>query len=396
MRIGYVLEAFPKISVTFILGEMLELERRGFELVIFALSKPFEPVTHEKVSLLKAEVVRPDRTGLVSVAAPLCGALFGRQRTALQLQDIRAVGLKKSLWGLAISSWLAKAARERGVDYLHAHFAGDAAWIAMRASQIGDLPYSFTAHAGGIFGWPYLLKEKINRARFVVTISDFNKEYLASEFNLPLSGQEKIHIIHCGVDLEEFRLREKSPSEVPELLSVARLEEKKGHVYLLEALKLLKDKGTKFLCRVVGDGALVESLKDRARELDISDSVTFLGAMPQKQVYSLLNRANLFVLPCVEAADGNMDGIPVALMEAMAVGVPVVSTRLSGIPELVEDGASGLLADPGDATGLAAAIARIIEDQDFGASLAAAARRKVEEEFDVEKNAAELAGLFRL
>jgi len=200
MRVGYVLEQFPKLSETFILEEMLELERQGLDLTVFALSDPHEPQIHEKVKLLKAETVRPSVVR-PSVVATLVVAL--RQGRALQLHTIISVGLKKYLWGIRVSSWLAAETQKRSIQHLHAHFAGDAAFVAMLASKISKISYSFTAHAADIFAWPYLTEEKIAGAKFVVSISEFNKKYLAEKYTLSREEVEKIKVIHCGVDLSK-------------------------------------------------------------------------------------------------------------------------------------------------------------------------------------------------
>jgi len=391
MRVGYVLEYFPKLSETFILEEMLELERRGLDLTVFALSDPQEGQVHEKVKLLKAEIVRP------SVVATLVVALQKRQGQALQLHVIRSVGLKKWFWGVRISSWLADEAKKRNIDHLHAHFAGDAAWVVMLASRLSGIPYSFTAHAGGLFGWPYLLEEKVNGAKFVVAISEFNKKFLG--------GADKIEVVHCGIDLDEFATRKQENKKTPkqalrvatgrarkQILTVARLEEKKGHRYLLKALKILKDRGFDFRATIVGGGFLEDDLKDQMRSLNLEDCVDFAGSVTQKEVQKLLKEGDVFVLPCVKAKNGNIDGIPVSLMEAMATGVPVISTKISGIPELIESGQSGLLVEPRNSQELAAAIEKILSDDNLRRQFVQRARTKVEEGFDVKKNAKKLAG----
>ena len=360
------MEAFSKLSETFILEEMLELERLGLDLTVFALFNPKNSQIHKKVKLLKAEVVRP------SSKIP-----------QLQCFDyITSIGPKKWLWGMRRSSWLADEARKRNINHLHAHFAGDAAFVAMLASKTSGIPYSFTAHAGGLFGWPYLIKEKIAGANFVVAISEFNKKYLG--------GGDKIKVIHCGIDLAQFSSPHHLITSSPQpwqILTVARLEEKKGHRYLLEALKILKDKKVNFHATIVGGGVLENELKNQALSLGLGGCMTFVGPLTQGEVQKLLQRADVFVLSCVKAKNGNMDGIPVSLMEAMATGVPVISTKLSGIPELVESGKSGLLVEPKNVIELAEAMENILAGSDLRSRLVRQARVKVEEEFNVRKNA---------
>ena len=374
-KVGYVLEQFPKLSETFVLEEMLELERLGLDLTIFALSDPKESQVHEKVENLRAETIRP-------VTARPWRALR-RRAEGPRLQTIHTVGPKKWFWGVRMSSWLAGEAEKRSIDYLHAHFAGDAAWIAMLASKISKIPYSFTAHAGGLFGWPYLLEEKVAGAKFVVSISEFNKKHLG--------GGDKIKVVHCGIDLSRFVEKEQRTKnkEQRSILTVARLEEKKGHRYLLEALKILKDKKINLHLTLVGGGVLENVLKEQVRSLGLEDFVTFTGPITQEEVQKLLSETDLFVLPCVKAKNGNMDGIPVVLMEAMAVGVPVISTKISGIPELIEDESSGLLVESRNPQKLAEAIEKILTDDDLRRQFIQQARIKVEEEFDVRKNVKE-------
>lgn len=365
-----MLEQFPKLSETFILDEMLELERLGLKITVFALSDPGESRVHEKVKLLKAEIVRPLNHAL----------RLGLGLGLGQLGGIRAVGSKKWFWGMRLSSWLAKEAKKREIDHLHAHFAGDAAWVAMLVSKISGIPYSFTVHAGGLFGWPYLLGQKVQAAKFVVAISKFDKDYLG--------GDDKIKVIHCGIDLSSYQLRQwRQERHCPQILTVARLEEKKGHTYLLEALKILKNQQVSFHATLVGGGVLEKELKAQAQSSGLFDVVNFTGPCTQCEVRKLLRNAHVFVLPCIRAKDGNMDGIPVSLMEAMAVGVPVVSTKISGIPELIESGRSGLLVEPRDVEGLTTAIEKILTDDSLRRQFIREARVKVEREFDVKKNA---------
>ena len=298
-----------------------------------------------------------------------------------------------------MSSWLASEAKRREINHLHAHFAGDAAFVAMLASRMSKIPYSFTVHAGGIFGWPYLIKEKIAGAKFVVSISEFNKRYLTEKYNLSAKDVAKIKVVHCGVDLSvcqcvptSLKLRGAGVSMCQgrkpyQILTVARLEEKKGHRYLLEALKILKGKKFEFKATIVGGGVLENELKEQAVSLGIGDRVTFTGPKNQNEVQEFLRQADVFVLPCVQAKNGNMDGIPVSLMEAMAAGVPVISTKLSGIPELIEDGVSGLLVEPKDSEGLAVGIKKVLTEPELCERLIQQARIKVETEFEVKKNA---------
>jgi glycosyltransferase involved in cell wall biosynthesis len=281
--------------------------------------------------------------------------------------------------------------RQRGTGHVHAHWATHSALAAWVIHRLTGLPYSFTTHADDLFVRRPMLEEKVRDASFVVTISEFNRRTLAEQLGawvLP-----RVQLVRCGVDVDAF-----APTPAPgapfTILCVARLEEKKGHRVLLEACRRLVDRGLGFRCWLVGEGGERRRLERLRDEIGLAEAVSFLGAQPHERVRALLADAHVVALPCVVAASGRADGIPVALMEAMAMERPVVSTRTSGIPELVVDGESGLLTDPGDADALADALGHIASDPAFAAALAAGGRRAVRAGFDLERNVARLRLLF--
>ena len=294
--------------------------------------------------------------------------------------------LTKALATLPLAAAHARTLREHGVDRVHAHFAtwpALAAWVGMRLT---DVPYSFTAHAHDIYLDRTFLDRKSRDADFVVTISEFNRRLLA-----PHAGDTPIHLVHCGIDPAAYGFRDgRLPASGPvRALCVASLQEYKGHEVLLRALR----DEPRLELDLVGAGELREPLEALARELGVDGRVRFLGGLPENEVASLLDRAALFVLPSLVARSGQMDGLPVALMEALAAGVPTVSTRLSGIPELVRDGETGLLAEPGDAASLRDAIARTLADPAAAGRRAAAGRALVEREFDIRATGGRMAEL---
>ena len=275
---------------------------------------------------------------------------------------------------------------------MHAHFASYPALAAWVAWRLTDVPYSFTAHAHDIFIHQRFLARKARDALFVVAISDFNRRFIRS--GAPDSAP--IHVVHCGVDPAAYAFRPPDFGGDGPLraLCVAALREYKGHRVLLDALA-----GDPALERVevdlVGGGELRAELEAHAARLGLSDRVRFLGGQPEEEVRRLLGEADLFVLPSIRGSDGDMEGLPVALMEALACGLPTVSTDISGIPELVRDGETGVLARPADPVALRAALARVIADPAAARERAEAGRRLVEAEFDVADSGRELGDLFR-
>jgi glycosyltransferase involved in cell wall biosynthesis len=283
--------------------------------------------------------------------------------------------------------------RRSGVRHVHAHFATHSALAAWAIGRLTGIPYSFTAHADDIFVPRPMLEDKAREASFVVTISEFNRRYLLRE--LGDAARSRIRVVHCGVDAEAFAPLPPASADAPfTILCVARLEEKKGQHHLIEACRRLDEKGVALRCWLVGEGAERDRLTRLRDAAGLGGRVELLGALSRDRIRRLMADAHVFALPSVVAGGGRADGIPVALMEAMAMQRPVVSTRTSGIPELVEDGVSGLLVGPGDAQALADALDRLRTDPGRAAELARAARLAVCERFDLHRNAAQLQQLF--
>jgi glycosyltransferase involved in cell wall biosynthesis len=287
---------------------------------------------------------------------------------------------------------VAFAARADASDagHVHAHFANHPATTAWIIHRLTGLPFSFTAHANDLWRRPVVLGRKLADARFVVAVSEYNEILIEEQ-----SPNASVHVVHCGVDVERFRPKPDDDSSEPsgELLCVASLETRKGHRYLFEAFAALAERFPYLRVVLVGDGPARAELEQLATMLEIASRVEFRGATTQAEVAAALDRARVFVLPSIRDATGRMEGIPVALMEAMAAGVPVVATRLSGIPELVT-GETGLVVEPGDAPALAAAVASLLEDPGRARRNAAAARAYVAERFDLFTEADRLGDLF--
>jgi len=298
----------------------------------------------------------------------------------------------QTLWYFALGVYTAKRLSNERPDHIHAHYAHTPAIIAMVVARLLQKTYSFTAHAGDIYVNPVILPEKIALAEFVVTCTDYNKDYLAALAGDGTDG--KINRIYHGLDLANFDSARQPSDGSIHLLAVGRLREKKGFPYLIRACEHLRDRGYRFTCHIIGEGAQRERLETLIAELALQDRVFLCGALPHSEVLAEYRRATIFILPCIVAANGDRDGIPNVLLEAMAMQVPVISTPVSAIPELVEDRESGLLVPPGDVPALAAAIASLIDAPDLRRRLGRQGRAKVGREFDVRLNTLRLLELF--
>lgn len=396
MKVAYIVSLFPKISETFILREILALKARGVDVVIVSLKSRREATVHPEASELSAATT--DAPSADRAAAALLLRLWRQPIVTLSMiarvvfsHALHPSILAKSLPLLAAAAYLGEELRQRGVHRIHAHWATYPALVAWAIQRFEGIPYSITAHAHDIFLPNPLLAAKIEESGFTVTISGFNRDHLAGRCGPRAAA--KIHVIHCGVPLDQFRMREAPAAGPPRLVSVGRMVEYKGFPTLLKALATLRGRGRDVSLDLIGDGPLEGRIRDVVRDLRLDGSVRLMGARTQEEVRSALAGATSCVLACERGRNGEMDGIPVVLMEAMALGVPVVSTRLSGIPEIVEDGRTGLLAAPADPGSLASAVDRVIQDPDLAARLTAAARLKVEAEFDVAKSAEALHAL---
>jgi glycosyltransferase involved in cell wall biosynthesis len=398
--IGYVLQMYPVLTETFVYREVEGLRRKGLQVKTFAFREPDpEDLSRESRHLMQeTRYVLPLRWRRF-----LASHLVWILRRPLRYLGTLAFVLTRrgesprnrllTLFHFGAGVDLAGAMRREGVTHVHAHFTINAATMALVIARLLDVPFSFTAH-NLMFRRPLLLKAKLREAAFVVAISEFSRRFLVD--SLPGEGiDRKIHVVHCGVSPRDFSPRRSRPRhDVPVLVFVAQLAERKGAPVLVRACRILADRGVRFRCVLVGDGPERDVVDRLVSEHRLEDSITRTGAVPQENLRDHLDRADVFVLPCVRARDGDMDGIPVSMMEAMAMEIPTVSTRVSGIPELVEDGESGLLVEAGDPEALADALERVLGDADLRVRLGRAGRRRVIEAFDVDRSASELAELF--
>ncbi len=394
--VGYVLRKFPVLSETFVLQEILALEARGIQVHVFSLARSSDPRFHEDLARLKASVSYvPD---VSDVPALLKRNRYAyrrfRRRYVRTLARVAATGNTSLLWRFLQSGYVALEARRRGVTHLHAHFATRATTVALLASRISRIPYSFTAHAYDIYRDGTSVKalaEKIERARFVVAVSDFNKAYL--ERVVP-GAAGKVVRVYNGIDLERFAPANGRPPSPFTILAVARLVEKKGLPVLVDACARLRDRGVSFRCWIVGKGGLRPQLKEAIDRLELQEHVHLLGAHTQLEVLERYRAADLYVLPCVVDSDGNRDGLPVSMVEALACGLPVVTTPVTGIPEAVRHEDNGLLVPERDPEALADAIESLVRNPRLRERLRTNARASVESRFDLRRTSEALERLF--
>jgi len=372
-KVAYILDQFPVLSETFVMDEILQLKIMGMDIPIFIIHK---------------EAANAD--SFVRIVKSNLNFLFRAPLKYIHFIFKYAFKIGKKEFLQII--YLCDAINRRKINRLHAHFAALPATAANIISQLLKIPFSFTAHAHDIFVKNDFLEDNIKNAEFFVAVSEYNKKYLLEKFSgIPA---DKIKVIHCGVDTERFKPQSVAKTGTITILSGGRLVEKKGFTYLINACRLLSEKGIKFRCDIFGDGPLKEKLLNKINESGMEGIINLLGAVDRDKLLQLLNGSDLFVLPSIIAKDGDRDGIPVVLMEAMACGKPVISTNISGIPELVVSMENGILVPEKNITELAQAIETLFDNRGLRESLGLKARQKVIGKFSINKNIDMLAKSF--
>jgi len=390
-EVAYLFERFPSFGQTFCYREVLELERQGAKVHVFSIRRPVgEPEQNwdrnlvERVHYLPeekallAEVDRLLKTNAVPAIARNAVKDWGRQSDFLRLYQAISVGVRL---------------QEKGLRHIHAHFAGMAARTAYWIKEFFGIPYSFTAHANDIFAprdFAVSLAKLFGSASAVVTVSDYAVRLLQEKFP---EGAARIHRVYNGVDLSRFSTTDFG-SVPPEIISIGRLIEKKGFSDLISASALLRSRGRIFHCSIIGEGPLEESLRAQIAAADLKDFVALTGPQTQAAIAERLAHAAVFALPCTHEADGGMDNLPTVIMEAMAAGLPVISTPLAGVPEMVEDGVNGELVPERDPAALADAIERLLADLERARRLGDNGREIAREKFSIETSARQLREIF--
>jgi colanic acid/amylovoran biosynthesis glycosyltransferase len=389
-RVGYVMKVYPRFSETFIVNEILAHETAGLDIDIFSLRPPQDTHYQDVIARVRASVTYlPDGTLKAE-------EFWHSLRSAEALPGARA-GMSAAQTATAAEThaaiMLAHAVRRRGIVHLHAHFASAATTVARMAAAFADITYSLTAHAKDIFHEGVRhddLERKLADAAATITVSNYNLTYLQETFG---SAAARVRHVNNGLELARF------PYEPPtarrrRVVAVGRLVEKKGFSVLIDACALLKDRGTPVECAVIGGGELEGALAAQIARRGLQSWVSLTGPQPQAAVVEAVRQAGVLAMPCIIGADGNRDGLPTVLLEAMALGTPCVSTDVTGIPEVIQHDRTGLIVPQHDAASLAAAIAQLLDDSTLQLRLASAAREQIEAEFDSRRTAAELRAIF--
>jgi colanic acid/amylovoran biosynthesis glycosyltransferase len=387
---AYLFERFPSFGQTFCYREVAEIYRQGVAAPIFSIRNPKdEPAQDWDARIVQRVHYLPEEKELLDDVRPaskkgrlapeIIAALdeWGRRTDFLRLYQAVYVGLRL---------------QEAGISHVHAHFAGMAARTAFWIAKFFPITFSFTAHANDIFAprkFEIGLDKLVEAARVVVTETDYAEKFLRERFP---ERADRIHRIYNGLTLAEFG-RATFSSDPALIVAIGRLIAKKGFANLIHASALLVDRERSFRCEIFGDGPLENQLRAQIEELGLQERVQLLGAKPQPEIKERLANASVFVMPSMPEADGGMDNLPTVIMEAMATGLPVVSTRIGGIPEMVIDNQTGFLVQPEDAVALAGAIERVTNDRSLGRKLGQAGYERSQKLFSIEKNVRELYAL---
>ncbi len=402
MRIAYVMSRFPRITETFVLSEILAVER--------ALGEPVHlfPLLHEKADVVHHEVeqVMPRTHYNPFIGWGILRALgyYLRYQPRLLIETFVAalmenranlIAFKGAVGILPKCTAMARQMEREGITHIHAHFATHPALAAWVVHCLTGIPYSFTAHGSDIHTRQTMLATKVRDARFAVMISRYNTRFVIDHCGPELKS--KMRLLHCGIDPEYFRprLERRDASNILRILCVASLRRVKGHIYLLQACRRLLKRQGDFHVDMVGSGPLSEELFAATRELGLEHHVSWHGDQPRDRVAELMKVADVAVLTSIQDAKGRREGIPVVLMEAMASELPVVASDQSGIPELVVNGQTGLLAPPEDDATIADHLIRLSLDPELRQRMGHAGRERVVKLFNIETNAAVLASWFR-
>jgi colanic acid/amylovoran biosynthesis glycosyltransferase len=386
-KLGYLFERFPAFTQTFCARELAELYRQGTSPPVFSIRRPAE-----------AGPTNIPLDGIPVFYLPDSNSLEFKIRTKLVPAPL------KNLWSgsgdirdktrFREAAYLGRKLKKAQVSHLHVHFAGLASRTAWWIKRLFGITYSFTGHANDIFcpkpDQRVGLGNLIAEASFVVVVSDFGANWLRRGF--PEFAQ-KIHRVHNGLDLSVFKAA--VPSTRPlRLLSVGRLIEKKGFQFLVEACRLLRSSGSRFVCQIVGEGPEHDRLQGLIEGYQLSDMVQLMGPLPQTKIVEILAQSSIFVFPAIHDSSGDTDNLPTVLIEAMASSLPIVATEVAGIPEIVQHNGNGILVPEKDPIRLAEAIRVMASDKTLLDRFGKASRRIAEEKFALSYTVGQLRRLF--
>jgi len=390
-KIGYVVKKYPRYSETFIVNEILAHEDSGLEIQIFSLTHPDDSHFQDIVGEVQSPVKYLPHYFIK--ASTWWKYLNKTNEVIPNLFQMLEVFSNEKFKHVYQAIELAKIVRTTGIEHLHAHFASSATTVARMASYFSNIPYTFTAHAKDIYQEDIDLgdlQSKIHDASSVITVSNYNLEHLTRMFG---SDKDKIKRVYNGLDLRKLQYR--SPeNRKPNIITIGRLVEKKGLNILVDACEILAKHGVEFHCSIIGKGELESELLGQIKEKNLQDKVELTGALPRTRVIKKFSDASIFAAPAIVANDGNRDGLPTSILEAMALGVPCISTDVTGIPEVLKNNKTGIVVPQNNSVELANAIERLLNDSKLSISLSENGRKLIESNFDISKNSAKIREIF--
>ncbi len=399
-KIAYISQLLPNLTETFVYREIFALRQRGFKVMPLSIHAPsIKQLSSEAHDLARetSYVFPLDKRRFLTAHAyylqtrphkylPTLAYILSRPNETAQTR-------KRTLFHFGEAIYLASQVQRAEVQHVHAHFSVNAATIAFVLARLLDISFSFTIH-NNIFTDQLIIREKIREAKFVAVISEYSRDFALNLVPTEPQLKDKFYIVHCGVSLEQFQPRPTPTHKTPIIFSVAQFAERKGYPYLIEACRLLHERGYDFECLIGGDGEQRPLLEKMIAEYQLQAKVKLLGLIYQEKLPDVLNQADMFVLPCITAKNGDKDGVPVVLMESMAREIPVISTYVSGIPELIDHEQNGLLVPEKDAAALANAIQQLLDKPELGRPWGQHGRQKIEREFNIIHSGAKMAELF--
>ena len=387
---AYLFERFPSFGQTFCYREVAEVYRQGVAPPIFSIRNPKgEPAQDWDARIGKRVHYLPEEKELLEEVQR---ASKRRRFTPVIIAALDEWGRRTDFLRLYQAVYVGLRLQELGIHHVHAHFAGMAARTAFWVAKFFPVTFSFTAHANDIFAprnFEIGLDKLVSAARVIITETDYSEKFLRERFP---ERADRIRRIYNGLNLGEFG-RANFSSDPPLIVAIGRLIAKKGFANLIRACALLVEHGRSFRCEIFGEGPLENQLRGQIEESGLKELVQLPGAKPQHEIRKCLARARVFVMPSVPEAEGGMDNLPTVIMEAMATALPVVSTRIGGIPEMVVESETGFLVEPDDVVALAGAIEEVINDRSLGQKLGQAGYQRAEKLFSIEKNVRELGKL---
>jgi colanic acid/amylovoran biosynthesis glycosyltransferase len=394
MKIAYVMSRFPLLSETFILREMIEVENIGYEVALYPLICQDQPIVHDEakqwiprarcIPFFSAAILLENLRVFITKPATYISLLIQviwHNRSSLDF-------LTKGLFLFPKAVYAAKLMKFDGIEHIHAHYATHPALKAWIIHQLTGITYSITIHSHDIYDCHAMLQPKLRDAVFLAPISEYNIRYLAD-----LLGEwvrEKCHVVHCGIDPSKYapKPRMTGSGDVFQILQIGTMHWKKAQVHLIQTAAILRDRGVPFQLNIIGEGEERQNIEAEIQKYNLNRHVQLLGAKTQDEVVQILPVADCYIQSSVS------EGIPVAIMEAMACELPVVSTNITGIPELVLDGKTGILVEPADTQGMADALQSLYENPATRREMGKKGRDWVLREFTLTGNAEKLTALF--